>query len=68
MFVTTGQAGRFSIVPVLLTFGSGVGLLSLATLVADLVTTKMLKHRDYYSSHKYEVVQALEEESMGLLN
>ena len=35
MFVTSGTAGRFSVVPLLLSLGSGLGLLGVATILAD---------------------------------
>ena len=35
MFVTSGTAGQFSIVPLLLSLGSGLGLLGVATILAD---------------------------------
>lgn len=60
IFTVAGTAGKFSIVPLLITFGSGIGLLSLATLVADLLVTKVLKKRDYYEAHMYEDVETPE--------
>ena len=41
IFVVSGTAGRFSIVPLLLALGSGLGLLSVATVIGDLLITKV---------------------------
>lgn len=49
-----GTAGRFSIVPLLITLGSGVALLSLATLTCDFVTMNCLRRREFYRQRKYE--------------
>jgi P2X purinoceptor 4 len=37
----SATAGKFNFVPLILTFGSGLGLLGLATVVADFVVTKV---------------------------
>ena len=37
----TAVAGKFDIVALLLVFGSGLGLLGLATVISDLVVTKV---------------------------
>ena len=57
IFYASGTAGRFSMVPLLLALGSGMGLLSVATLIADQIVTKLLRHRKYYTDHKYEEVE-----------
>ena len=55
---TTGQAGRFSIVPLLISVGSGLGLLSLATLVADLVLLNCSRKKKlYYNVKELDVNQ-----------
>lgn len=68
----SGTAGKFSFVPLLIAFGSGehnsslsdlltpcigLGLLGLATVVADLLVTKVLERKAFYSSHKFEIVE-----------
>lgn len=35
----------------------GLGLLGLATVVADLLVTKVLERKAFYSSHKFEIVE-----------
>eukprot|EP00053_Salpingoeca_punica_P014659 m.133512 g.133512 ORF g.133512 m.133512 type:complete len:401 (+) comp16513_c0_seq1:195-1397(+) len=56
VFVVSGHAGKFSIVPLLISLGSGLGLLSVATIIADLAVTKCLKRRQFYYEKKYEIV------------
>ena len=48
----TGEAGRFSFMPLLLTLGSGIGLLSVATVVADLFMLNFLERRQFYKDIK----------------
>lgn len=60
IFVVSGTAGRFSFIPLLVAFGSGLGLLGLATVLADLLVTKIIQHRAFYMAKKYEVVDESE--------
>ncbi|KAK7088034.1 P2X purinoceptor 4-like isoform X1 [Littorina saxatilis] len=48
-----GQAGKFFIIPLLLNFGSGIALLSIATVICDIVVLYLLKARSYYKDKKY---------------
>ena len=57
VFVVSGRAGRFSIVPLLIAFGSGIGLLSLATVAADFAATRLLAQRSLYVRHKYHSIR-----------
>ena len=52
----SGTAAKFSIVAFFITFGSGIGLLSIATIMADLVMTSFLEKRNFYKTRKYEEV------------
>ena len=60
IIVVSGRAGKFSTVPLLITIGSGIGLLSLATLAADYALMSLKKEKkDYeskivYDSKKYK--------------
>ncbi|WAR03948.1 P2RX4-like protein [Mya arenaria] len=52
-----GRAGKFSIVPLVLNIGSGLALLSVATIICDIVVLYVLKSRALYKEKKYlEVV------------
>jgi len=53
-FNVFGQAGRFSFVPLMVAIGSGVGLLSVATLVCDFVLQKFLPDKDRYLAEKFQ--------------
>ncbi|GFS12706.1 p2X purinoceptor [Elysia marginata] len=48
-----GTAGKFSVVPLLLNVGSGLALLSVATIICDIVVLYVLKARHFYRDKKY---------------
>ena len=48
----SGKAGKFNVVPTLLTIGSGLGLLSVATIVADFFLLYCAKKRHFYHDLK----------------
>ncbi|KAL5017512.1 hypothetical protein ScPMuIL_007101 [Solemya velum] len=48
-----GQAGKFSVVPLLLNIGSGLALLSVATIICDIVVLYVLKAKNIYREKKY---------------
>lgn len=48
----TGTAGKFNLVPLLLTIGSGLGLLTLATLVADFCLLNIATKKKFYQDLK----------------
>ena len=52
MITVTGKAGEFNVVPTLLTIGSGLGLLSLATVLADLALLNVATKRKFYKELK----------------
>ena len=52
IITVTGQAGKFSFLPVILTLGSGLGLLSLATIITDLILLNMTKKKEFYKQIK----------------
>jgi P2X purinoceptor 4 len=54
----TGTAGKFSIVPLLLNIGSGIGLLAVATVICDIIILYVLKKRKVYKEKKYLNVHA----------
>jgi len=56
LFLVTGQAGKFSLVPLLINIGSGLALLSIASLIADFITLYLLPDRVFYRKMKYESV------------
>lgn len=47
-----GSAGKFSFVPLMLSIGAGLGLLSLATIAADIVLVYCTKNRQTYQRLK----------------
>ncbi|XP_070573245.1 P2X purinoceptor 4-like isoform X3 [Ptychodera flava] len=59
--VVTGEAGKFSVIPLFLNIGSGLALLSLATIMCDIVVLYILKKREYYREHKYLYVDDLDD-------
>ncbi len=48
----TGNAGKFNIVPLLISVGSGIGLLSVATIVVDCFLLNLAKKRNLYKEVK----------------
>lgn len=65
VITVTGEAGRFSVLPLLVRLGSGLGLLSLATIITDLFLLnltgkkKLLYRRLKELNHNNEVTFAL---------
>ncbi|XP_062503812.1 P2X purinoceptor 4-like [Corticium candelabrum] len=60
--IVSGEAGKFSIVPLLLNIGSGIALLSIATVICDLMVMYIVKKRQYYKENKYQLIE--DEESL----
>ncbi|KAI0212138.1 P2X purinoceptor 4 [Lamellibrachia satsuma] len=52
-----GEAGKFSVVPLLLNVGSGLGLLAIATVLCDIVVLYLLKRGTFYKEKKYLYVK-----------
>jgi len=48
----TGKAGNFSFLPLLLTLGSGMGLLALATIITDILVLNVMKKKEFYQKLK----------------
>jgi hypothetical protein len=51
-----GVGSRFDVGALLTAIGAGIGLLSIATLVADFIATKLLANRGKYTEAKFEEV------------
>jgi len=63
LILMTGVGGRFDPVALLTAIGAGIGLLSVATLVADFIATKLLVNRAFYKQAKFEEVTIQDPES-----
>ncbi len=48
----SGTAGRFALIPLMLTIGAGIGLMSISVLVADCVMLHCTKDRKYFARMK----------------
>ncbi len=48
----SGTAGKFSLIPLMLTIGAGIGLMSISVLVADCVMLHCTKDRKYFAKMK----------------
>lgn len=66
VFHIFGEAGAFNIVPLLTNLGAGVALLSLATLISDLMLQYVVPAKDKYKSEKFQVVAAAEGDDLLL--
>jgi len=49
-----GIGGQFNIVPLIVNIGSGLALISVATIVTDLILQYLMPKRKVYTKHKYE--------------
>jgi len=56
LFVVSGVGGYFSFIPLFVNIGSGLGLLSLATLITDKLMIWLCPGKDFYKKHKYDDV------------
>ncbi|XP_035222015.1 P2X purinoceptor 4-like [Stegodyphus dumicola] len=56
LIMAQGRGGKFSIVPLLLNIGSGLGLLAVATILCDIVVLYVLKKKEVYKAIKFESV------------
>ncbi|EDO41363.1 predicted protein [Nematostella vectensis] len=52
----TGQGGKFNVVPLFLNLGSGLALLSIATVLCDVVVLYVLRRKEFYREKKYQYV------------
>ena len=52
-----GRAGKFSFIPFFINLGAGLALLSLATVVCDIIVLYFLKDRKIYRDKKYLLVK-----------
>ena len=52
VITVTGKAGKFSFLPMLLTLGSGMGLLALATIITDILVLNVMKKKEFYQKLK----------------
>ena len=48
----SGTAGKFNIIPLMLTIGAGLGLMSISVLVADCVMLHCTKDRKFFQKMK----------------
>ncbi|XP_077995539.1 P2X purinoceptor 4-like isoform X3 [Glandiceps talaboti] len=62
--IVTGRAGKFNVIPLFLNIGSGLALLSLATIMCDIVVLYVLKKRQYYKENKYLYVDDLDDDNL----
>jgi P2X purinoceptor 4 len=59
-----GKAGKFDFIPLLITLGAGLGLLSVATLVADFVLLYFTSKKELYREIKQ--LEFSEEDDIGV--
>jgi len=56
IFLTYGTGGKFSVLPLLVNIGSGLALITLATLISDFIALKCLPQRKFYNKVKFEEI------------
>ncbi|KAK5578685.1 hypothetical protein RB653_008358 [Dictyostelium firmibasis] len=54
IFIQTGQLGQFDFQTMLLTFVSGIGLVTAASLVVDIIATRIMPQRSKYQELKFQ--------------
>jgi len=59
--IQTGTISKFDFQTLLLTFISGLGLITIATTIVDILATKILPGRDIYSFHKYQDTENIQQ-------
>eukprot|EP00698_Gefionella_okellyi_P013295 TRINITY_DN3631_c0_g1_i2.p1 TRINITY_DN3631_c0_g1~~TRINITY_DN3631_c0_g1_i2.p1 ORF type:complete len:387 (+),score=82.45 TRINITY_DN3631_c0_g1_i2:82-1242(+) len=57
LFLVTGYGAKFSVVPVVLNIGSGLGLLTLATVITDKLMIWFWPGKQHYRKAKYDAVE-----------
>uniref|UniRef100_A0A4W3HD60 P2X purinoceptor n=1 Tax=Callorhinchus milii TaxID=7868 RepID=A0A4W3HD60_CALMI len=55
-----GKAGKFNIIPTMISIGSGIALLGMGTVLCDMIILHLLKKRNYYKEKKYKYVEDYE--------
>ena len=55
-----GEARKFSFIPLLLNLGAGLALLSITTVICDIIVLHLHKNRVYYQDKKYLTVEGLD--------
>lgn len=55
--VVQGRAGKFYIIPLMLNIGSGLALLTLSSIVCDIIMLHIHKLRQFYRDKKYQNVE-----------
>jgi len=55
-FLLSGEGRKFSVVPLIINIGSGLALLTVATVISDLITLYCLPGKKFYNKVKYEHV------------
>ncbi|XP_033123168.1 P2X purinoceptor 4-like isoform X2 [Anneissia japonica] len=55
--IVTGTAGKFNFIPLTTNLGAGLALLSIATVMCDIITFYILRKGTYYKSKKYLYVE-----------
>ena len=63
LVLTSGVGSQADAVATLTAIGAGIGLLAVAGLIADMVSTKLLSQKDLYNAAKYQEVLILDPES-----
>jgi len=53
IFLQTGRLGKFDFQTLLLSFVSGIGLITFSTVIVDFIATKLIKERDTVNNLKY---------------
>ncbi|GAM19547.1 hypothetical protein SAMD00019534_027220 [Acytostelium subglobosum LB1] len=61
LFIQTGSIGKFDFQTMLLTFVSGIGLVTVSTIFVDILAVRLLPQKRLYAQYKYENVEEMDE-------
>jgi len=64
LVLVSGFGGKFDVVPMFVNLGSGLALLSVATVVSDIIALYLLPKRKFYHEAKYQDVNSGQDRSI----
>ena len=67
IIIVTGEAGKFNIIPLFLTVGAGLGLLSISAMLADCFMANFSEKRKLYRNLTVFEIKPEEEEKFNKL-
>ncbi|CAK9293400.1 unnamed protein product [Gordionus sp. m RMFG-2023] len=57
MIFSTGSAGKFNFIPLMINMGSGLALMGFTSVICDILILYLMKNKDIYKAKKYEQLE-----------